>query len=652
MNKGCYTCRRRRIICDNGQPTCRKCRDAGKECLGYQKPLVWVKGGVASRGKMMGRSFEDVKKPEGNIEARKVGRDYTPTASNTGGGFGFITIAEASSSSANSSPSSGIYTSPESDAYAQELTEDNMGHSTTVHSGPSELASSGNTDNRLVHLPGNGSFSSYNPAPWGLIDPLLKDMSQASRFYIHHYNQNMAHDFVVYRQSKNPWRNIIPLVGESPLLAHALCAMSAVHYSLMLDSDSSQMPWSSNNPLTRKGTPLSPNDLQALVFPASQRRSSSQAFQHFLEFKQRTLHQLSKDLRNPVMQRDDRTLAAIVVLALVDVFESGSGAWSYHIEGAKKLLRDRPENHPGQRILDDLETFAIDGCLIMEIMGSTLARPGALSKPFFSAAMGPAMLKRLEETSWVGCPAYLLEVIFFIHTLWYSDSEATLATPQPTALSASMHPGQPLTLDSYLALLQGIRDFDPVAWAYHMQSSHFLPDLSTRIALGKSYQNAVYLYTSRVLNRARAGYTPPWADVGLPADHAATASALLEHICSVPHSDPHFKCLIWPTFIAGAECRRPSQRPLILEKLGALYHTVTSVNVQNAAWVLRLMWEKHDQRREPKSDMSSYTDTTTEPGETLDALPGHSRAETCDECDDTFDWVDELDESRLDWLFI
>lgn len=60
MTKGCYTCRRRRIVCDNGLPTCRKCRDAGKECLGYQKPLVWVKGGVASRGRMMGLTFDDV----------------------------------------------------------------------------------------------------------------------------------------------------------------------------------------------------------------------------------------------------------------------------------------------------------------------------------------------------------------------------------------------------------------------------------------------------------------------------------------------------------------------------------------------------------------------------------------------------------------
>ena len=173
----------------------------------------------------------------------------------------------------------------------------------------------------------------------------------------------MANDFVVYSQSKNPWRDIISLVGDSPLLAYGICAMGALHYSLMSDSDSSQMPWSSNS-LSTSGSLLSPEDIETIVSPASNRRPSSKAFKHFLEFKQRTLRQLSRDLSSPVMQKDDRTLAAIVVLALVDIFESGSGAWSYHIEGAKKLLRDRPENTLGQGILDGLETFAIDGCLM------------------------------------------------------------------------------------------------------------------------------------------------------------------------------------------------------------------------------------------------------------------------------------------------
>lgn len=53
----CWTCRRRRVLCDRAQPTCTKCHQSGRECLGYRKPLVWNKG-VASRGKMMGKDFE------------------------------------------------------------------------------------------------------------------------------------------------------------------------------------------------------------------------------------------------------------------------------------------------------------------------------------------------------------------------------------------------------------------------------------------------------------------------------------------------------------------------------------------------------------------------------------------------------------------
>jgi hypothetical protein len=52
----CYTCRRRRVKCDRALPHCAKCERTKLECLGYKKPLVWNKG-VASRGKMMGKTF-------------------------------------------------------------------------------------------------------------------------------------------------------------------------------------------------------------------------------------------------------------------------------------------------------------------------------------------------------------------------------------------------------------------------------------------------------------------------------------------------------------------------------------------------------------------------------------------------------------------
>ena len=267
-------------------------------------------------------------------------------------------------------------------------------------------------------------------------------------------------------------------------------------------------------------------------------------------------------------------------------------------------------------------------------MGSTLARPGALSKPFYSSSMGPSILKRLEENSWVGCPAYLLEVIFFIHSLWYPDSE--IATkPQPPGLPTPMQPGQPLTLEAFASLLQGIRNFDPITWSQNMQDVFFIPDLTYRLALATSYQDAVYLYTSRVLSRSREGFSPPWTDVGMPTDHRLITTNLITQICLVPASDPHFKCLIWPTFIAGAECL-PSQRALILDKLGSLYESLTSANVRNAAWVLRLMWQKQDLKRRDRHEGQGF-------GETVGDI---------DDDDLMFDWIDELDHSRLDWLFI
>lgn len=102
----------------------------------------------------------------------------------------------------------------------------------------------------------------------------------------------------------------------------------------------------------------------------------------------------------------------------------------------------------------------------------------------------------------------------------------------------------------------------------------------------------------------------------------------------IPPQDPHFKCLIWPTFIAGAECRDPSHRPFILDRLSALYYAIATVNVRNAAWVLSLMWRKQDLRREQSG------------------LNGISSSCHDGDDNDDFDWIQELDESRIDWLFI
>jgi hypothetical protein len=51
-NRQCWECQRRRLVCDAGQPFCRKCHTAGVVCPGYEdkKPLKWITPGrVTSR---------------------------------------------------------------------------------------------------------------------------------------------------------------------------------------------------------------------------------------------------------------------------------------------------------------------------------------------------------------------------------------------------------------------------------------------------------------------------------------------------------------------------------------------------------------------------------------------------------------------------
>lgn len=69
----CYTCRNRRIQCDQSGVPCAKCEKAGLQCFD-KRPIRWVKG-VAIRGKMQGRSYE----PKNG--APSTTEDYDPKSS-------------------------------------------------------------------------------------------------------------------------------------------------------------------------------------------------------------------------------------------------------------------------------------------------------------------------------------------------------------------------------------------------------------------------------------------------------------------------------------------------------------------------------------------------------------------------------------------
>ncbi|KAI1781304.1 hypothetical protein F4818DRAFT_34655 [Hypoxylon cercidicola] len=48
-SKGCNTCRRRRVKCDEAKPQCYRCIKAGFECLGYERVTQWRHTSIAPR---------------------------------------------------------------------------------------------------------------------------------------------------------------------------------------------------------------------------------------------------------------------------------------------------------------------------------------------------------------------------------------------------------------------------------------------------------------------------------------------------------------------------------------------------------------------------------------------------------------------------
>lgn len=52
-HKGCWTCKRKRIQCDETRPSCKRCAERGLTCEGYEIRLRWG-AGIASRGRFSG----------------------------------------------------------------------------------------------------------------------------------------------------------------------------------------------------------------------------------------------------------------------------------------------------------------------------------------------------------------------------------------------------------------------------------------------------------------------------------------------------------------------------------------------------------------------------------------------------------------------
>ncbi|KAH8598856.1 fungal-specific transcription factor domain-containing protein [Bisporella sp. PMI_857] len=503
----CWTCRRRRIICDKAIPTCKKCHQAGRQCLGYKKPLVWNKG-VASRGKMMGKTFEEVKE-----DPKK-----------------------------QKSPPSNI----------------------------SVLSNDSNTTTKAIGSTSSSLQSSFS-IQGALVDPIFQDVNHLTRFYLNYYAHKLSTEAVLIDfPGQNPYKDLMALIGTSPLLLKTILAVSARDFTNFKTYSDSLLAWSS----------LPSENNSSLQSPSKY---------HALSFKQSALTQLRNDLQQTPTLDHHVLFACISLFVFIEVLESGKDAWRVHLEGAKQLVQLREktsqDNHSViGNVAPNLNSFFFDSCITFDIMGNTLTRPYKISKPLPPTEEVFNSIRQSEKYTFWGCPADLLYLILVINWQYWSKMQPSQSKPISTS---NTEPQLPLEIDDS-SIISSIELFCPTVWAQKTSLFSPCPDTSQRVHIASAYKSAVLIYALRALRPHQIGNSFPIPEL---------ASQIIDDLATIPIDGPFLKCILWPTFIAGAESEVPERR----EAVKALFHifwiSFRSINAANAVAVLDQIWKRVDERK-------------------------------------------------------
>ncbi|PGH26823.1 hypothetical protein AJ80_01402 [Polytolypa hystricis UAMH7299] len=590
----CYTCRRRRVTCDKLLPACRKCHRAGKPCLGYKKPLTWVRG-VASRGKMMGLTFDDVSGEQKHSSTLDQPKLQQQLGGYSNGDAGVSPPRERSRSFGQRFKN------------ARAISSINGYQSHTEHVDWNRRSQ--DMHNQDLHV----VQTSPRLLP-ALTDPVFQDMDELSRHYLTYYDRQFCWLMVLFEtRNRNPYRRLLQMVGTSPALCAAIAAIGSchnlqtLHYSRKSCFDkgtASRLPRSS----------LQDGDEQFIKSPDPMVRT---VYQHVLMFKQRALYLLERSLSDPEQRGEETTIASALLLIILDLVESGRDGWKVHVEGAKRLIQSRLSNCDDG---DSLSMFLTGNCMIFDIMGSTLAPSGTWTVPISTQLeTTPPQLSASESDLFLGCPAYLLHLILFISSLRHAN-----ASSQTRAAQADVS-----------TILSHIDAFDPEQWTLKLQSQvseisddSFFPDDSSSPSriyslfrpsnrnerpsfrdpyhLASAHKVAITIYATRVLLR-------PSVEEYSFADQV---TQLITHISQIPRSSEIFKSILWPTFIAGIECRCPEQRAWIRDTVETLWLGCLTANIKAAVRVLDAIWDREND--------------------------GNVQG----------DWIEFLDRSNVSWLFV
>ncbi|KAF9891464.1 hypothetical protein FE257_003930 [Aspergillus nanangensis] len=398
---------------------------------------------------------------------------------------------------------------------------------------------------------------------FALEDPCVHDLDWSSRFYLDYYNLRIAKLFILHDSESNPFRNLLSYAMDHSILQQCIIAVAARHFA------------NTGKSFDHADGTLSPRFVNANL--------------DALHFKQRTITALSLSLSHPESSQKDEIMATILLLIFLDILEAGINGWKYHLRGVEglvnvshSLLESGPStyvnNDPGETV-DETRRFVARQFSLISTIGGALS--GVESRP--ELAIGSDDSRRHQESiirSFLGCPGFLLRAIR------YFSNQRHVVT------NLYMH--DDMSIDEHVQntrmMLELTVKFDCFEWASDFVQSRRCSTLEIQklSLLSNAYKNATILYGTRILRGFKTQ-----SETAAP-ESQALVSGLLDAIESLKHDETLFKCLLWPTFIAGLECHTEVDKTLVVTTLKMLWNLTCCLNVIGASNILHEYWKRND----------------------------------------------------------
>ena len=251
-----------------------------------------------------------------------------------------------------------------------------------------------------------------------------------------------------------------------------------------------------------------------------------------------------------------------------------------------------------------------DSLCSFQILGSSLAKPGALNS---ESTLPLTQIRTSSTVAPIGCPIAILSAIetFALHRR--VNAMFALQIADAEYLKDTLH---------------RLRSYDIAAWAMTIIVNDPIVPYMDLMQLGTIWRLSAEIYACHVLF-----YLTGDASILKPSlvDELIAEYTFLER-----EDDSLLKCLIWPTFIAGAATINQQRRPWVLKTLDRIWHIGYCANTRNAAMVLEGLWKKHDS--------INYK-----------VMPLHNSSATAEDFSvdhGPYNWLHELSLLDGSWLFI